>query len=59
MKRQLSFPKEKIRILLLEGIHPAAEENLRAADYSSIEKIRGALSEEELHRCIPDRKSVV
>jgi D-3-phosphoglycerate dehydrogenase len=53
MKRQLSFPKEKIKILLLEGIHPAAEENLRAADYSSIEKIRGALSEEELHRRIP------
>jgi D-3-phosphoglycerate dehydrogenase len=50
MKRKLSFPKEKIKILLLEGIHPAAEESFRAADYPGIEKIRGALSEEELLR---------
>jgi D-3-phosphoglycerate dehydrogenase len=53
MKRQLSFPKEKIKILLLEGIHPAAEDSLRAADYSSIERVGGALSEEDLHKGIP------
>ena len=53
MKRQLSFPKEKIKVLLLEGIHAAAEESLRAADYSTIERTAGALSEEELHRRIP------
>ncbi len=52
MKRKLSFPKEKIRILLLEGIHPAAEKNFRAVDYSSIERVQGALSEEELLRRI-------
>jgi D-3-phosphoglycerate dehydrogenase len=53
MKRQLSFPKERIKVLLLEGIHPAAEASLRASDYSSIERAGGALSEEELHRRIP------
>lgn len=52
MKHELSFPKERIRILLLEGIHPAAEEVFRVSDYSCIEGIKGALSEEELFRRI-------
>ncbi len=48
MKPQLSFPKEKIRILLLEGIHSAAADSFGAADYSCIEQVKGALTEEEL-----------
>jgi D-3-phosphoglycerate dehydrogenase len=48
MRQQLSFPKARIRILLLEGIHPAAEENLRAFDYSAIDRLGVALPEEEL-----------
>ncbi|HYK88927.1 MAG TPA: phosphoglycerate dehydrogenase [Acidobacteriota bacterium] len=47
MKR-LSFPKERIKVLLLEGIHAAAEESFRAADYSHIERQAGAYSEEQL-----------
>ncbi len=54
MKRHLSYPKEKIRILLLEGIHSAAENNFRAADYSHIERQTGALSEEQLQKVVGD-----
>ncbi len=53
MTQQLSFPKEKIRLLLLEGIHPAAEENFRAADYSVVQTEKSSLSEEQLLRVIP------
>jgi D-3-phosphoglycerate dehydrogenase len=53
MKRHLSFPKEKIRILLLEGIHPTAEDSFHAADYSRIEEQKGAYSEEQLLKSIP------
>ncbi len=53
MKRKLSFPKEKIRVLLLEGIHAAAEEALHAADYSNVERTKSALEESELLRRIP------
>jgi len=53
MKRKLSFPKEKIRILLLEGIHAAAEESFRAADYSNVERVKSALPENELLERVP------
>ncbi len=53
MKRKLSFPKEKIRVLLLEGIHSAAEQGFRAADYSNIEAVKGALTEEGLLERLP------
>ena len=43
-----SFPKEKIKILLLEGVHPAAVEMFRDAGYTQIETTTGALSEKEL-----------
>jgi D-3-phosphoglycerate dehydrogenase / 2-oxoglutarate reductase len=52
MSEQYSFPKEKIKVLLLEGIHPAAEETFRAAGYSAIENIKSALTEEQLLRKI-------
>ena len=42
------FPKEKIKILLLEGVHPAAVEMFRDAGYTQIETTTGALSEKEL-----------
>jgi D-3-phosphoglycerate dehydrogenase len=53
-KRRLSYPKEKIKILLLEGIHTAAEDTYRAADYSYLESRRGGYSEEELLNTIPE-----
>ena len=54
MTQQLSFPKEKIRLLLLEGIHAAAEDRFRSSDYSVIQKENGSLSEEQLLRAIPE-----
>ena len=46
--------KSKIRFLLLEGIHPSAAAVLRAAGYTQIESLPGALSEEELKIKIAD-----
>ncbi len=52
MNRGLSYPKEKIKILLLESIHPAAEESFRGAQYSLIENRKGGLPEAELLKII-------
>jgi D-3-phosphoglycerate dehydrogenase len=42
-----SYPRSRMRILLLEAIHPAAVERLEAAGYQ-VESITGALSEDAL-----------
>lgn len=47
-----SFPKEKMKILLLEGIHPAAVDRLHEAGYSA-ELRKAALSEDELIKTLP------
>ena len=39
---------EELKFLLLESIHPAAEENLRSANFHRIEKTPGSLTEEKL-----------
>ncbi len=49
-----SYPKDKIRILLLEGVHPAALRLLKNSGYSNIEAISGSLTSEELTRKIKD-----
>jgi len=49
-----SLDKSKIKFLLLEGIHPSAVEVLRAAGYTSVEMLAGALPEEELRKRIAD-----
>ncbi|SFR53939.1 phosphoglycerate dehydrogenase [Thiomicrospira sp. ALE5] len=41
---QLSLAKDKIKILLLEGIHPSAEAYFRAQGYNNITSHAGALS---------------
>ena len=48
-----SFPREKIRITLLENIHPAACETLQEAGYS-IDVIPRALDGDELNAAIAD-----
>ncbi len=48
-----SFPKDKIQILLLENIHPSAEE-LFSAESFQVERVSGALSEAELKERIAD-----
>ena len=47
LPRNLSYPKNRIKILLLENVHPAAFENL-SEDGFSVELIKTSLSEEEL-----------
>ena len=51
---QTSFDKDKIRILLLEGVHDSAIASFHAAGYKNIERRAGALQGEELSRAIAD-----
>jgi D-3-phosphoglycerate dehydrogenase len=51
---QQSLEKSKIRILLLEGVHPSAVETLRSAGYHNIELHQKALPPEELKQTIAD-----
>jgi D-3-phosphoglycerate dehydrogenase len=48
-----SFPKSEIKILLLENIHPVAQEEF-AAEGFQVETVKGALSEAELAERIRD-----
>jgi D-3-phosphoglycerate dehydrogenase len=48
-----SFPKEKIKVLLLENIHESATE-LFSAEHFQVERASGALSEVELKKRIAD-----
>lgn len=43
-----SYPKDKIKILLLENISDAAVEEMKDAGYANIKKLSGAISEKEL-----------
>jgi D-3-phosphoglycerate dehydrogenase len=43
-----SFDKSKLKVLLLEGIHPSAERIFRDAGYANIETVKTALTGEEL-----------
>ncbi len=47
LPRSLSYPKNRIKILLLESVHPAAFDNL-AEDGFAVELIDKSLSEDEL-----------
>jgi len=52
--QKTSYPKEKIRILFLENISDTAVKNFRNHEYTNVEKISKALSEDELIREIKD-----
>lgn len=54
MARKYSFPKDKIKISLLEGIHPAAEAQWKGADYSFLDCQSAALSEDDLVAYLQD-----
>ena len=43
-----SYPKDKIKILLLENISDAAVEEMKDAGYTNIKKLSGAIGEKEL-----------
>jgi D-3-phosphoglycerate dehydrogenase len=49
---RLSLAKDKVRVLLLEGIHDTAVKDLVADGYTSITRLPAALGEEELVRRI-------
>ncbi|UUO23071.1 phosphoglycerate dehydrogenase [Colwellia sp. M166] len=49
-----SLAKDKIKILLLEGVHQSALEELKIKGYSNIEYIKTSLSEAELIKKIAD-----
>src|SRR5690606_21319813 len=49
-----SLDKSKIKFLLLEGVHQNAVDTLKAAGYSNIEYLTGALPEAELKEKIAD-----
>jgi D-3-phosphoglycerate dehydrogenase len=51
-ERKYSLHKEKIKFLLLEGIHPRARQVLEDAGYSNITEIPGALTPAELHKAL-------
>jgi D-3-phosphoglycerate dehydrogenase len=46
--------KSRIKFLLLEGIHPSAQDVLRGAGYTQIEALAGALEGDELKRRLAD-----
>lgn len=51
---KVSLEKDKIKILLLEGLHPSTVEVLQAAGYSNIEYHKGSLEESELLEAVKD-----
>jgi len=51
MDKQYSFPREKMKILLLEGVHQACVERLTHAGYQP-ELVKNALSEAELLKTV-------
>jgi len=54
MSTKLSLAKEKIKILLLEGISPSAVENFARQGYSRVTRLTGALAPEELVQHLAD-----
>src|SRR5215510_9369865 len=53
-KKNTSYPKEKINILFLENISDAAVKHFKDSGYTSVKKIGGALSEDDLVKEVKD-----
>ncbi len=51
---KISLPKEKIKILLLEGLHQSAVDTFKANGYHNIEYLKTSLPEDELIEKIKD-----
>src|SRR4051794_28823572 len=51
---QTSFEKDRIKILLLEGVHDSAIARFHAAGYTNIERTAGALQGDALARALSD-----
>jgi D-3-phosphoglycerate dehydrogenase len=50
--KEVSFPKEKIKILLLEGLHQSALNEFNKKGYTNIDYYKEAMNEDELLNCI-------
>ncbi|CDL83694.1 phosphoglycerate dehydrogenase [Xenorhabdus szentirmaii] len=55
---KVSLEKDKIKFLLLEGVHQSTVDKLKAAGYSNIEYHKGALEPEALKEAIRDARFV-
>ncbi len=51
---QTSLDKDKIKFLLLEGVHPSAVDSLKNAGYTNVEYLKTALAGDELAEKIRD-----
>lgn len=54
MTKVTSYPKDKIKILLLEGVHQSSIDEFKKRGYTNIDYRKGALSESELLEIIDD-----
>jgi D-3-phosphoglycerate dehydrogenase / 2-oxoglutarate reductase len=54
MSIETSFPKEKLKILLLENISQSAIQEFQKAGYTNITTLKGAMSEDELDEALED-----
>ena len=54
MTVKFSLDKDKIKVLLLEGVHPNTVETFRAAGYTNVDYLKTSLSEEDLIERIRD-----
>lgn len=52
METQFSLPKNKIRILLLEGIHESAAAHFAAESYTEVTRVKGALEGDALKEAL-------
>jgi D-3-phosphoglycerate dehydrogenase / 2-oxoglutarate reductase len=52
--QKTSFPKERMNVLLLEGVHPSAVNMLTRSGYGNIESMPGSMSEKDLAVKIKD-----
>ncbi len=59
MAATTSFPKEKIKILLLEGVHTVSVETFNKAGYTNVERLTKALPEDELIAKLEDDVQLV
>lgn len=50
----VSFARDRLRVLLLEGIHPNAVEVFRRAGYTDIERVEGTVPEGDLPELLGD-----
>ena len=58
MSASTSFDRAKIKVLLLEGIHPSAEQVLKEAGYTNLVQMASALQGAELKEALRDSHMV-